>query len=193
METSLSNLHSFLLNEKTMDWFLRELDTDYPTDRDKELIEHFIERYRKQPPEQMGGVKETIGNYLQFFLTPDITEVFCVKKSTFAFHEINRGKIICVAMPQKYQAERRYINTFLKMLFYTHALRRFDRAKADRANDNLLILWADEAQRFVTASDEGMSDYNCVDVMREARATLVAVRSRQRRSFRPWARKKPRC
>jgi type IV secretory pathway TraG/TraD family ATPase VirD4 len=37
------------------------------------------------------------------------------------------------------------------------------------------VLWADEAQRFVTASDEGMSDYNCIDVMREAKATLVAA------------------
>ena len=134
-----------------------------------------MDRYRKQPPEQMGGVKETIGNYLQFFLTPDIAQVFCVKEDTFDFNEINCGKIICVAMPQKYQTERRYINTFLKMLFYTHALRRFDRPKEERAEDNLIILWADEAQRFVTASDEGMSDYNCVDVMREARATLVAA------------------
>ena len=50
---------------------------------------------------------------------------------------------------------------------------RFDRPKEERATDNLLILWADEAQRFVTASEDGMSDYNCIDVMREAKATLV--------------------
>ena len=37
-------------------------------------------------------------------------------KNSFDFKEIDRGKIICVAMPQKYQMERRYINTFLKML-----------------------------------------------------------------------------
>ena len=67
------------------------------------------------------------------------------------------------------------INTVLKMLFYSHALRRFDRPKAERDTDNLIILWADEAQRFVTASEDGMSDYNCIDVMREARATLVAA------------------
>src|SRR5205085_6586463 len=91
------------------------------------------------------------------------------------FNEIDDKKIICVAMPQEYQTERRYINTFLKMLFYTHVLRRFDKPKAQRANDCLLVLWADEAQRFVTASDEGMSDYNCIDVMREAKATLVAA------------------
>ena len=45
-------------------------------------------------------------------------------------------------MPQKLQVERRYVNTFLKMLFYTHALRRFDKPKEQRTNDNLLILWA---------------------------------------------------
>ena len=84
-------------------------------------------------------------------------------------------KIICVAMPQKFQMERRYINTFLKMLFYTHALRRFDKPAEERLRDNLLILWADEAQRFVTASEDGMSDYNCIDVIREARATVVAA------------------
>ena len=78
-------------------------------------------------------------------------------------------------MPQKFQTERRYVNTFLKLLYYNHALRRFDKAKAERAKDNLLILWADEAQRFMTASEDGTSDYNCVDVIREAGATVVAA------------------
>ena len=78
-------------------------------------------------------------------------------------------------MPQKFQMERRYVNTFLKMLFYTHALRRFDKPAEERRRDNLLILWADEAQRFVTASEDGMSDYNCIDVIREAQATVVAA------------------
>jgi hypothetical protein len=175
MDVTLENVHSFLLDEDTMKKTLIELATEYPTERAKRLGDHFEDRYAKQPPEQMGGVKETIANYLQFFLTPDIAQVFSAHKNTFEFHEIDRGKIICLAMPQKYQTERRYINTFLKMLFYTHVLRRFDRRKDERTDDNLLILWADEAQRFVTASDEGMSDYNCIDVMREARATLVAA------------------
>ncbi len=46
---------------------------------------------------------------------------------------------------------------------------------AERAQDNLLILWADEAQRFMTASEDGTSDYNCVDVIREAGVTIVAA------------------
>lgn len=54
-------------------------------------------------------------------------------------------------------------------------MRRFDKPKAERAKDNLLILWADEAQRFVTASEDGISDYNSVDILREASATLVAA------------------
>ncbi|MFH1496875.1 MAG: TraM recognition domain-containing protein, partial [Verrucomicrobiota bacterium] len=51
----------------------------------------------------------------------------------------------------------------------------FDRTAADRARDNLLILWADEAQKIVTANDDGTSDYNVVDVIREAKATVVAA------------------
>jgi len=78
-------------------------------------------------------------------------------------------------MPQKFQTERRYVNTFLKLLYYSHALRRFDKPKSERARDNLIILWADEAQRFMTASEDGTSDYNCVDVIREAGATIVAA------------------
>ena len=78
-------------------------------------------------------------------------------------------------MPQKFQTERRYINTFLKMLFYTHVLRRFDKSKEDRLGDNLLILWADEAQRFMTSNEDGMSDYNSVDIIREAQGAVVAA------------------
>jgi hypothetical protein len=120
-------------------------------------------------------VKETIANYLHAFITPEIAQIFCPGTDTFDFADIDRSKIICVAMPQKFQMERRYVNTFLKMLFYTHALRRFDKPAEERRRDNLLILWADEAQHFVSASEDGMSDYNCIDVIREAHATVVAA------------------
>ena len=137
-------------------------------------------------------MKETIANYLQAFITPDIAQVFCPAANTFDFADIDRGKIICVAMPQKFQIERRYVNTFLKMLFYTHALRRFDKPAEERRRDNLLILWADEAQRFVTASEEGMSDYNCVDVIREAQATVVAAAQSSTSFIPPLGREKAR-
>ncbi len=174
-DVTLENAHELLLNEEELDDTLAELSDGYPTERRRALVEHLQHRYLNQPPEQMGGVKETVANYLHNFLTPDIAQIFCPAANTFQLSDIDRGKIICVAMPQKFQTERRYVNTFLKMLFYTHVLRRFDRPKEQRKNDNLLILWADEAQRFVTSNDEGMSDYNTIDVIREANAAVVAA------------------
>ncbi|MGH7977328.1 MAG: type IV secretory system conjugative DNA transfer family protein [Limisphaerales bacterium] len=153
--------------------FLVKLDLQTP--RRRVLNDHFKHRFLEQPPEQIGGVRETIGNYLQYFLTPEVAEIFCVRESTFDFSAIDEGKIILVTMPQKFQTERRYVNTFLKLLFYNHALRRFDQDKAQRSKNNLLVLWADEAQRFMTASEDGTSDYHCVDVIREAGATIVAA------------------
>ena len=95
-------------------------------------------------------------------------------------------------MPQKFQVERRYVNTFLKMLYYTHALRRYDKPPEERRADNLLILWADEAQRFVSASEEGMSDYNCIDIIREAQATVVAAAQSSTSFVPPLGREKAR-
>jgi type IV secretory pathway TraG/TraD family ATPase VirD4 len=129
---------------------------------------------------------------LQVFITPDFAQVFCPGANTFNFADMDHGKIICVAMPQKFQVERRYVNTFLKMLFYTHALRRFDKPARARRDDNLLILWADEAQRFVSASEEGMSDYNCIDVIREAQATVVAAAQSSTSFVPPLGREKAR-
>jgi type IV secretory pathway TraG/TraD family ATPase VirD4 len=145
------------------------------TPRRQAILEHFANRFLSQPDEQLGGVRETIGNYLQYFLTPEVAEVFCTTESTFDFTDIDQGKIICPTMPQKFLTERRYVNTFLKLLFYNHALRRFDKTKVERGSDNLLILWADEAQRFMTAAEDGISDYNVVDVIREAGATIIAA------------------
>ena len=174
-DVTLGNAYQVLLNGPDLAELLSDLRTLRPTELRRTLIEHFEHRFLGQPSEQLGGVKETIANYLQPFLAPDIARVFCPGVSTLDFSVIDHGKIVCVAMPQKFQTERRYINTFLKMLFYTHLLRRFDKPTAARKGDNLLILWADEAQRFMTASEDGMSDYNCVDVIREARGTVVAA------------------
>lgn len=139
------------------------------------LLNHYRENIVKQPPEQLGGVKTTVLNYLKYFTDPSIAEVFCPWEPGFNFDEIDRGKKVCVSLPQSYQIERRYINTLLKLTFYMHALRRFDKPAEERKHDNLLVLWADEAQKIVTAADDSMSDYNVVDVIREARATVVAA------------------
>jgi hypothetical protein len=191
-DVTLENAYHLLLDQGDLDEAMTDLASGHQTPRRRELSEHFTNRFLSQPPEQIGGVKETIANYLQAFITPDIAQVFCPAANTFDFADIDRGKIICVAMPQKFQVERRYVNTFLKMLFYTHALRRFDKPTDERQRDNLLILWADEAQRFVTSSDSGMSDYNCIDVIREAQATVVAAAQSSTSFIPPLGREKAR-
>ncbi len=191
-DVTLENAYLLLLDQGDLDEAMSDLASAHQTARRRELTEHFANRFLSQPPEQIGGVKETIANYLQAFVTSEIAEVFCPAANTFEFSDIDRGKIICVAMPQKFQLERRYVNTFLKMLFYTHALRRFDKPAEERCRDNLLILWADEAQRFVTASEDGMSDYNCIDVIREAQATVVAAAQSSSSFIPPLGREKAR-
>jgi hypothetical protein len=172
---TLTDTFDLLSDRELLEEEMENLENLLETPRRAAVYGHFANRFLTQPDEQLGGVRETIGNYLQYFLTPEVAEVFCTGESTFDFAAIDQGKIILTTMPQKFQTERRYVNTLLKLLYYNHALRRFDKAKAERAKSNLLILWADEAQRFMTASEDGTSDYNCVDVIREAGATVVAA------------------
>jgi hypothetical protein len=174
LPVTLENAYGLLTTDSVLKDVMEMLGKQ-DTPAAKILLEHYEGAFRSQPVEQLGGVKATVANYLKFFTDPGIAEVFCAPKSSFNFDDLDRGKIICVSIPQRYQIERRYINTLLKLSFYTHALRRFDKPASVRDADNLLILWADEAQKIVTASDDGMSDYNVVDVIREARATVVAA------------------
>ena len=173
LPVTLDNAYEFLTSDNMLTQ-LMEMIAEHDSSRTKALLEHYQDALKSQPPEQLGGVKTTVANYLKVFTDADITAVFCAPKSSFSFDAIDQGKVICVAIPQRYQVERRYINTLLKLTFYSHALRRFDRPEATRAGNNLLIFWADEAQKIVTASEDGMSDYNVVDVIRQANATVVA-------------------
>jgi hypothetical protein len=174
LPVALDSAYGFLTSETLMEEVMGRV-AEADTEEAAGILDHYQQNFLAQPPEQLGGVKSTVANYLKCFTDPDLAEIFCPAKSTFDFDDIDRGKIICISIPQKFQTERRYINTLLKLTFYAHALRRFDKPAAERAKDNLLILWADEAQKIVTANDDGMSDYNVVDVIREARATVVAA------------------
>ena len=61
-DVTLENAHELLLNEEELDDAIQELADGYPTERRRALVEHLQNRYVTQPPEQMGGVKETIAN-----------------------------------------------------------------------------------------------------------------------------------
>ncbi len=138
----------------------------------QELTDYFVE-LQKQPPEQLSGIRSTVFNYLQPFTAPDIAEVFCPMDPTFTLSEIDQGKLISVKIPQKYQVEKKYVSLLLKVLFYLHALRRYDLTANDRRKKNLIVMVLDEAQETVLVSEDGISDFNVVDKIRGARATTI--------------------
>ncbi|MCP5523239.1 MAG: type IV secretion system DNA-binding domain-containing protein [Verrucomicrobiales bacterium] len=168
-QVTLENAHNLLVNPDDTRAVLTQLESgNHPA-----LAEHF-RNYLAQPQEQLGGIKGTVDNYLANFTLPPIAEVFC-RDSTFDLADVDQGKLICLSLPQRYQTERRFVGTFLKLLFYTHALARFDAPKSKREQDNLLVLIADECQQFVTASEDGLSDHNVVDLVREAGVAVIAA------------------
>jgi hypothetical protein len=134
---------------------------------------HYFHEFIQQPPEQLGGIRSTVFNYLQPFTAPDIAEVICSEKPTFSLSEIDQGKLISVKIPQKYQVEKKYVGFLLKVLFYLHALRRYDLTQAQRSQKNLIVMVLDEAQEAVLVSEDGISDYNVIDKIRGARATTI--------------------
>lgn len=156
---TLDMVYDILTSNDKLEEALKEAEREGGPDV-AQLRDHFDDNFKAQPPEQLGGVRTTITNYLAPFKEADIAQVFCPgQRPTVTMDDVDRGKIICVSIPQRFPVERRYIQTLLKLAFYSHALRRFDRTAAQRADDNLLIFWAGEAQKVVTASEDGLSDY----------------------------------
>lgn len=169
---TIPNLHALLLNpQDTLDT-IKEL-TARPDQRSKDLLAAFRDGYLRQPPEQLGGVQGTLSTYLEYFLNPEISEVFCANEPTFSVDQIDRGNIVCLALPQKFQSERLYINTILKLSYYFHALSRFDKTSGEREKDNLIILFADEGQEIITGAESAFADHRASGVIREAKATIV--------------------
>lgn len=168
---TIPNIHRLLLNAEDSNTAIETL-MNKGDQRSHELVTAF-RSYLDQPDEQLGGVQGTLSTYLEFFLNPEISEVFCANEPTFSVSEIDAGKIVCLAMPQKFQSERLYINTILKLSFYFHALSRFDKSTAERERDNLIILFADEGQEIITGAESAFADHRAAGVIREARATIV--------------------
>ena len=130
--------------------------------------------YWNQPPDQLGGVRSTLYNFLVPFAEPEIAEVFC-SDSTFDLRDIQLGKVVCLAIPQKFALQRRYVATLLKALAYQVVLERFDRRAdhPDWLNRNVILVEQDEWQRHAVRAD-------CeVDIVREASGAVYAATQSQ--------------
>ncbi|HMD59993.1 MAG TPA: type IV secretory system conjugative DNA transfer family protein [Opitutaceae bacterium] len=130
--------------------------------------------YWSQPPDQLGGVRSTIYNFLVPFSEPEIAEVFC-SDSTFDLRDIQLGKVVCLAIPQRFALQRRYVATLLKTLAYQIILERFDRRgdHPEWLNRNVILVEQDEWQRHAVRADFE------ADVVREAQGAVYAATQSQ--------------
>ena len=79
---TIPNLHCLLLNPEDAGVTIEKL-TKQRTQRSHELLVAFRDGYLGQPMEQLGGVQGMITTYLSYFLTSEISEVFCANEPTF--------------------------------------------------------------------------------------------------------------
>ncbi len=145
---------------------------------------HFTEKFLNLAEEELSGVRSTILNILFFYQHPDVVAVFGRPKSTVDFSMTDRGKIFCCSIPQRFDAERGFLNTLMKIAWYAHIKGRFNLGEEELAQRNLNVLWADEGQRVVTKSELGMADHNQVDQVREAKGCAI-FSTQTERSFVP--------
>jgi hypothetical protein len=99
LPVTLLGAYELLSDPDKLQTEMANLENLVETPRRLAIHAHFFDRFITQPSEQFGGVRETIGNYLQYFLTPEVAGVFCTGESTFHFSAIDQGKIILTTMP----------------------------------------------------------------------------------------------
>ncbi len=175
---SLLTLFDILTVQESYRRYLMDCTGRHPALADSEAFAEarfqLENNYWNQPPDQLGGVRSTLYNFLVPFTEPEIAEVFCAD-STFDLRDIQLGRVVCLAIPQKYALQRRYVATLVKTLAYQIILERFDRHAdhPDWLNRNVILVEQDEWQRHAVRAD-------CeVDVVREARGAVYAATQSQ--------------
>jgi hypothetical protein len=151
---------------------LTELDS---TKRRIQLAEVLEQTYIKhEAKEQRAGEIGTSQNYLEYLSTPEIAEIFSSDEpDTCSISDVDKGKILCVDVPEDFVTERKYVFTVMKLLLYRHALRRYSLPPWQRYALNQLVYVGDEFQTAITASLDGTSDFNVVDRLRDCWLMLV--------------------
>jgi len=173
---TLTKVYALLTSQEEAQAALKRYKRIVQTPKQQKLANFFESNFvQSRAPEQKEAIKGTITTYMSFFLDPDIENVFSSEEpNTFSFNQIEQGAIITLTMPQRMLSERRYVQTYLKILFYLHTLRRFDKTPEQRKQENFLLLVADEFQDIVTASEDGISDHKIIDRIRSANAAIIA-------------------
>lgn len=170
-----TNAYMLLTSEKELKGALDKLTELDPTERRIRLAETLEQTYLKhEAKEQRAGEIGTSQNYLEYFGTPQIAEIFSSNEpDTCSMADVDKGKILCIDVPQDYPTERAFVFTVTKLLEYRHALRRYALPAWRRYALNQLIYVGDEFQTAITASYDGTSDYNVVDRLRDCWLMLI--------------------
>ena len=170
-----TNAYALLTSERQLKTALERLTELEPTERRIQLAETLEATYLKhEAKEQRAGEIGTSQNYLEYFGTPQIAEIFSSNEpDTCSIADVDKGKILCIDVPQDYPTERAFVFTVVKLLEYRHALRRYALPAWQRYALNQLIYMGDEFQTAITASHDGTSDFNVVDRLRDCMLMLI--------------------
>ncbi len=170
-----TNAYALLTSEPKLKDALNKLTDVDPSPRRIQLAEIFEQTYlNHEAKEQRAGEIGTSQNYLEYLGTPEIAEIFSSNEpDTCSLLDVDKGKILCIDVPEDYTTERKYIFTVMKLLLYRHALRRYALPTWQRYALNQLVYLGDEFQTAITASYDGTSDFNVVDRLRDCWLMLV--------------------
>lgn len=170
-----TNAYRLLTSNAELESALEKLAQRDPNHRRLQLAEILQQTYlNHEAKEQRAGELGTSQNYLEYLGTPEVAAVFSSDESdTCTIADVDRGKILCVDVPQDYTTERQYIFTVMKLLLYRHALRRYALPPWQKYALNQLVFVGDEFQTAITASFDGTSDFNVVDRLRDCWLMLV--------------------
>ena len=170
-----TNAYEQLSSEPAMAEALKEMTALEYSERRIHLVAALEQTFlHHEAKEQRAGEIGTAQNYLEYLCTPEIAEVFSSNEpDTCAIADVDRGKVLCIDVPQDFTTERQYVFTVVKLLLYRHALRRYALPPWQKSALNQLIFVGDEFQNAITASYDGTSDFNVIDRLRDCLLMLV--------------------
>ena len=123
---------------------------------------------------QKEGILGSVRNLVSKFLTPGIREVFASSEpDTFKISGMDEGKIIVLSISQEFTGERKAVYMLMKLAAYRHGKRRFDHPEEIK-NKNMICLFFDEFQNYVTSSSDGETDFSAIDQLRSAKMPIIA-------------------